>query len=103
MGNEHEEMKRRIENGEFGSPKSPDIMKINEAWAQILKSVQGKQPNYHSISGLWKEKNSNKVAFAGRTQEDIHIPAGTRLLCFNRESDNERAPDLGLVYVTYED
>lgn len=72
-------------------------------WAEILEKVQGKQPTYNNISGLWAEKNSTKVAFTGRTQEDIHIPAGTKLICFRRESDNEKAPDLGLVYVTYDE
>ena len=72
-------------------------------WAEILEKVQGNQPTYNNISGLWTEKNSTKVAFTGRTQEDIHIPAGTKLICFRRESDNEKAPDLGLVYVTYDE
>ena len=96
-----EDMNRRIAAGEFGNP--VDQNKLNSAWAEILEAVQGKQPNYHNISGLWAESNSPKVAFSGRTQEDVHIPAGTKLHCFRRESDNERAPDLGLVYVTYDD
>ena len=96
-----EDMNRRIASGEFGNP--VDENKLNAAWAEVLERVQGKQPNYHSISGLWAEKNNTKVVFSGRTQEDVHIPAGTKLLCFRRESDNERAPDLGLVYVTYDD
>ena len=96
-----EEMNKRIANGEFGNP--VDMYKVNLAWAEILESVQGKQPTYNNISGLWAETNSSKVAFSGRTKEDIHIPAGTKLLCFKRESDNEKAPDLGLVYVTYDE
>lgn len=96
-----EDMNKRIANGEFGNP--VDMYKVNLAWAEILDSVQGRQPTYNNISGLWAETNSSKVAFSGRTKEDIHIPAGTKLLCFKRDSENEKAPDLGLVYVTYDE
>ena len=34
--NNTEEMNRRIESGEFGSP--PDFNKINEAWADLLET-----------------------------------------------------------------
>ena len=96
-----EDMNQRIANGEFGNP--VDMYRVNAAWAEILEKVQGKQPTYTSISGLWAESNSSKVAYSGRTQEEVNIPAGTKVLCFVRDSDNPKAPDLGLVYVTYDD
>ena len=96
-----EDMNQRIASGEFGNP--VDMYKVNAAWAEILESVQGKQPTYHTISGLWAEARSKKVAFSGRTEDEITIPAGTKILCFRRESEHARAPDLGLVYVTYDD
>jgi len=96
-----EDMNRRIATGEFGNP--VDQNKLNAAWAELVERMQGRVPNYTNVSGLWADENSDKVAYSGRTQEDIHIPAGTKLLCFHRDSDNERAPDLGLVYVTYDD
>ena len=48
-----EEMNKRIANGEFGNP--VDMYKVNLAWAEILESVQGRQPTYNNISGLWAE------------------------------------------------
>ena len=35
--NASEEMKRRIESGEFGSPKRPDMQMVNDAWADLLR------------------------------------------------------------------
>jgi hypothetical protein len=93
-----EEMNRRIANGEFGNP--VDLNKVNEAWQVILEEQMAKsgQPIYHSISGLWVQ-DTGKVAFSGRTKEDISIPSGAKILCFKRDSDNENAPNLGLVWV----
>jgi hypothetical protein len=100
--NLEEEMNRRIESGEFGNP--PNIKLVTAVMQEMHEMEVGKNtPTYHNISGLWAEHKSPKVAFSGRVQEDVHIPAGTKLLCFRRESDNDRAPDLGLVYVTYDD
>jgi hypothetical protein len=93
------DINQRIAEGDFGNP--VDQAKLNAAWAEVVEKLQGRTPNYHSISGLWAE-NGDKVAFSGRSQEEVTIPAGVKLLCFRRESDNPRAPDLGLVYVTYD-
>ena len=101
--NNMEEMNRRIESGEFGSP--PDFNKINEAWADLLEtemSKQGRKANYTGITGMWKQ-NGN-VAFSGRVTEEITIPAGTKILAFNNEpEEGSRQPDIRLVTVTYED
>ena len=93
-----DEMNRRIANGEFGNP--VDLNKVNDAWAVILEEQVAKsgQPIYHSISGLWVQ-NTGKVAFSGRTSEEINIPMGAKILCFKRDSDNENAPNLGLAWV----
>ena len=100
--NNMEEMNRRIESGEFGSP--PDFNKINEAWADLLEiemSKQGRKANYTSITGMWKQ--NGKVAFSGRVTEDITIPAGTKILAFHGEpEEGSRQPDIRLCTVTYE-
>ena len=98
MATNREEMNRRIANGEIGNP--VDLNKVNDAWAVILEEQVAKsgQPIYHSISGLWVQ-NTGKVAFSGRTSEEINIPMGAKILCFKRDSDNENAPNLGLVWV----
>ena len=85
-------------SGEFGDP--IDMIAVNEAWAKILHDEAAKNPKkiYHEISGLWA-RDSGKVAYEGRTSEPISIPMGAKILCFNRDSDNEKAPELGLVWV----
>ena len=98
MANHEEEMKARMLSGEFGNP--IDMMAVNAAWGKLLNTEVANSPKkiYHSISGLWKQ-GAGKVAFNGRTTEPINIPMGAKILAFHRESDNERAPDLGLVWV----
>ena len=97
--NQTERMNQRIANGDFGTP--PDMNRVNQAWAELLNKAENKTPNYNKISGLWAEGNNGKVAFSGYTKEDIHIPAGKKILCFRKESDNEKAPVMDLVFVTY--
>ena len=66
-------MKRRIASGEFGNPKRPDMQAVNDAWSDILETKLkevGKDGNFNAISGLWPRKG-DKVAFDGRTQEEI--------------------------------
>ena len=56
--------------------------------------------NFTSITGMWR--SNGKVAFSGRTREEVTIPKGSKILAFNREPEpGSRQPDLGLVYVTY--
>ena len=44
------------------------------------------------------------IPYSGMTREEISIPKGTKILAFKREPElGTRQPDLGLVYVTYED
>jgi len=104
MSNIQEQMNQRIAAGEFGNP--INIEQMNAAWAEYLEeeiAKQGGKAIYNNISGLWAQ-DKGKVAFSGRTSEDITIPSGSKILCFNRDTDgNERAPDLGLVWVSYED
>jgi hypothetical protein len=97
--NHIELMNQRIANGEFGNP--VDSSRLNAAWADLLAKAEDKTPNYNKISGLWAEGGDGKVAFSGYTKEDIVIPAGKKLLCFRKNSDNEKAPDMDLVFVTY--
>ena len=62
----------------------------------------GVKANFTSITGMWR--SNGKVAFSGRTQDEISIPKGTKILAFKRDPEpGTRQPDLGLVYVTYED
>lgn len=105
MSNEaSEEMKRRMESGEFGTP--PDLNLVNDAWADMLeKEMQkvGKNGNYNSITGLWP-RSGDKVAFDGRTRDEITIPAGSKILCFyGNPEPGTRQPEFSLVYVTYDD
>ena len=102
MSNIQELMNARIAAGEFGSP--PNVAQINAAWSEYMEeelAKRGAKPIYHTISGLWPE-TSGKVAFSGRVKEETTIPAGSKLLCFKNTSENERAPDLSLVWVSYE-
>ncbi|MDC0341208.1 hypothetical protein OAM96_04540 [Candidatus Poseidoniaceae archaeon] len=98
MATNREQMNMRIQAGEFGNP--VDLNKVNDAWAAILEEEVAKSGKtiYHSISGLWPQ-NTGKVAFNGRTTEQVTIPMGAKILCFKRDSDNENAPALGLVWV----
>lgn len=96
-----EEMNRRIAAGEFGNP--CDMRAVNEAWAALLKEAQEK---YKDISGLWKPRDrvtgevrqDSKVAFEGRASKQIVIPEGAKIICFKNNSENERAPELNLVW-----
>jgi len=102
MDNIQEQMGQRIASGEFGSP--PDISQINAAWSEYMEeelAKRGAKPIYNTISGLWIE-TSGKVAYSGRVKEEITIPAGAKLLCFRNTSENEKAPTLSLVWVSYE-
>ena len=100
-----EQMKQRAAAGEFGNPVNLD--QYNAAWSAMMEDElgkRGKKPIYHTISGLWEENsNSGKVAHSGRVQEEIVIPAGSKLLTFRKNSDNPNAPALSLVWVSYED
>jgi len=99
-----DEMRRRMESGEFGSP--PDLNMVNDAWAEILEnemSKQGKDGTFTTITGMWKTRGG-KVSFKGRTQEDVIIPAGTKILALDGQpEDGSRQPDLRLVMITYDD
>ena len=99
-----EEMNRRMESGEFGSP--PDMALVNNAWQEILElklQQAGKNGTYNSITGLWPRSGA-KVAFDGRVKEEITIPAGSKILCFyGNPEPGTRQPELNLVYVTYDD
>ena len=98
---EIEDMKRRIENGEFET-----FEELNDAWADLHEGEMqkmGKQPNYNPITGLW-QRVGNKVAYDGRTREDITIPAGAKILCFyGNPEEGTRQPEFNLVYITYDD
>mgnify|MGYP001355155128 CR=1 FL=1 len=100
------EMKIRIANGEFGDPEKPDMDAVNDAWQDIMESKMkdmGNNGTFNTISGLWP-RQGDKVAFDGRTQEEILIPAGSKILCFyGNPEPGTRQPEFRLVYVTYDD
>ena len=100
------EMKIRIANGEFGDPGKPDMDAVNNAWQDIMESKMkdmGNNGTFNTISGLWP-RQGDKVAFDGRTQEEILIPAGSKILCFyGNPEPGTRQPEFRLVYVTYDD
>ena len=100
------EMKIRIANGEFGDPEKPDMDAVNNAWQDIMESKMkdmGNNGTFNTISGLWP-RQGDKVAFDGRTQEEISIPAGSKILCFyGNPEPGTRQPEFRLVYVTYDD
>ena len=98
-----EEMNRRIANGEFGNP--VDMYKVNAAWAEIMDgemSKRGRKNVYHGVCSLWAD--SGKVLFSGRTQEEVTIPEGVKVLILKKDADEgSRQPNASIVYVTYED
>lgn len=100
------EMKIRISNGEFGDPEKPDMDAVNDAWQDIMESKMremGNNGNFNTISGLWPKKG-NKVAYDGRTKEDVFIPSGSKILCFyGNPEPGTRQPEFRLVYVSYDD
>jgi len=103
MQKEHiDEMKRRMESKEFGTPADLDL--VNEAWAKILaEEISKKEQRFEDITGLWVPKReSAKVAYEGRTREDLEIPKGSKVIAFYNKSESEGAPHLNLVWVVNE-
>lgn len=90
MATVQDEIRARIEAGEFGD--EPDINAIIEATAEAAK-----QERYITISGLWQARG--KVAYEGRTQEELVIPPGSKILVFHNEKTQQNSPDYNLVYV----
>lgn len=90
MASIQDKMKSRIEAGEFGP--NPDINEIINATAQLAK-----QENYITISGLWEARG--KVAYEGRTQEKLVIPAGSKILVFHNSKTSDNSPEYNMVYV----
>ncbi len=100
------EMRMRISNGEFGNPENPDMDAVNDAWQDIMESKLrdiGNSGTFNTISGLWP-RQGDKVAYDGRTQEEITIPAGSKILCFyGHPEPGSKQPEFRLVYVTYDE
>ena len=103
--NYEKEMNERIANGEFGDPKKPDLQLMNRAWAELMErevSNRGRKSVYHGICNVWSD--AGKVILSGRTQEQMTIPEGVKVLVLRREPEpGTRQPDASIVYVTYED
>ena len=73
----------------------------DQTTASMVRRI-GANAKFTSITGMWS--SNGKVAFSGRARQDIHIPSGTKILAFKREPEpGSRQPDLGLVYVTYDE
>ena len=73
-----------------------------EVSQMLIKKAQEK---YHAISGLWRptDRDGNvisesKVAFSGRAEEDLEIPAGAKIIAFKSDSEHEKAPVYNLVW-----
>ena len=61
MTNTQEEMNRRIENGEFGTP--PDLNMVNQEWANILEKEivnRGRKSVYHGVTSLWNDSGNRR-------------------------------------------
>jgi len=103
MTNTYEEMNRRIENGEFGTPPDPNL--LHQAWANEHErdiANRGSKSVYHGVCSLWEDKG--KVLLSGRTQEETIVPAGVKVLVLRKEPEpGTRQPNASIVYVTYED
>ena len=97
------EIEAMMQRGEFGTP--PDPRRISETWkeltSQLVESLSEGKPVYNSITGLWYEGDRGKVAYTGRTKDEITIPANTKILVFRQDKLNDRQPDLSAVFVTY--
>ena len=97
MDKHTEEMNRRMAQGEFGEPVNLEL--LNKAWAQIVENEKGE--DLVSITGLWTpERAGSKLAFTGRTKEDLTIPSGSKILVFNNLSEHENSPVYNLVFVS---
>ena len=99
------EMEDRIANGEFGSPKKPDLQMVNRAWAELMErevANRGRKSVYHGICSAWAD--NGKVLLSGRTQEEITVPEGVKVLVLRRDPEpGTRQPDASIVYVSHED
>jgi len=94
-----DEIQNRIEAGEFNDSHGDlDIGTVIKATAELTKN---KKEAIVGISGLWPNERSSKVAYEGRTKsdEDIVIPGGSKILVFNNNKTDDRQPELNLCYV----
>lgn len=98
MTSVQDEIGKRIQAGEFGNP--PNIDAVVKATEELTKKSRN---TFVSITGLWANDKSAKVAYEGRTSEDLTIPSGSKVIAFNRDKTGDNQPDLNLVFVEYED
>ena len=97
--NIEDEMERRIENGEFGNP--PNISEIVKETEKLTRKNRNR---FVTMTGLWANDKSEKIAFEGRTgEEDLTVLARSKIIAFYREKTGDNQPDLNLVFVENED
>lgn len=73
--------------------------KVRSLEEELLK----KEQRFEDITGLWfPKRESTKVAYEGRTREDLEIPKGSKVIAFYNKSDSEGSPNLNLVWVVNE-
>ena len=98
MTSVEDEIQNRVNAGEFGNP--PNMSAVIKATEELTKKSRN---TFVSITGLWPNDKSAKVAYEGRTSEDLTIPSGSKVIAFNRDKTGDNQPDLNLVFVEYED
>ena len=68
------EMEDRIANGEFGSPKKPDLQMVNRAWAELMErevANRGRKSVYHGICSAWAD--NGKVLLSGGLKKKLQF------------------------------
>lgn len=91
----------------FGRGEIKDVDALTDEWVNRTQMILNEEVSkkYHDIVALWPptDKDGNlrldsKVAGEKWISEEITIPANVKILLFNNDSDNERAPVFNLVW-----
>jgi hypothetical protein len=77
-----------------------DGVPVEEAHYMVAKKLsEVANTKYHKVASIWPPKShSNKVAYEGRTEEEVKIPKGAKILLFFNDSSNENAPKYRIVW-----
>ena len=88
------EILNRLKEGNF---------KLQNKVRNLEEEIMKKEQRFEDITGLWVPKReSTKVAFEGRTREDLEIPKGSKVIAFYNRSESDGTPELNLVWVVNE-
>ena len=100
----NQKINEMMAKGDFGTPADPSL--ISQTWMrltqELVDQIQGGKPTYNQITGLWYQGDRGKVAYTGRAQEEITIPADAKILVFRQDKAQDNHPDMSVVYVTYD-